>query len=71
MAVLNVDNDPERIPVESRMHLLRLALEAVQHGLAEADIHGLDFFGRIELLALALNDAEEHYRGQLPALREN
>jgi hypothetical protein len=62
---MDVDNDPARIPVESRMHLLRLALEAVQRGLAESDINGLDFVGRLELLDLALDDAEHHYRAAL------
>ena len=49
------------------MHLLRLALEAaVTSGLAEADTRGRDFFGRMELVEIALDDAHDYYAGQLP-----
>jgi hypothetical protein len=67
---MDVDNDPQRIPVETRMHLLRVALDAMERGTADAGIVGLDYFGRLELLELALDDAHQHIAAQLPS-REN
>lgn len=67
----DVDNDPERIPVETRLHLLQFALVALQRGLVDSGIDGLDYFGRIELLELALDDAHQHITAQLPPERPN
>jgi hypothetical protein len=70
-ATIDVENEPERIPVDRRIHLLRLALDAVQRGLDESGIEGLDYFGRLGLLELALDDAHQHMTAQLPPERTN
>ena len=67
----DVDNDPQRIPVETRLHCLKEAMVAFERALAEAGIVGLDYFGRFEAIEIALDDAHDTIDAQLPPLREN
>jgi hypothetical protein len=66
--MIDVDNDAERIPVETRLHCLKQAMVAFERALREAGVTGLDYFGRFEAIELALDDAHDKINADLPAL---
>jgi hypothetical protein len=68
---MDVDNDPARIPVETRLHCLKVAMFAFERAFAEAGVSGLDYFGRFEAIELALDDAHEKINVELPPMRDN
>jgi hypothetical protein len=59
--------DAATVPLEIRKHALRLALEAVDGYIRETG-YVLDFFGRLELLDLTLDELEAEYDADLPRL---
>jgi len=61
----NDPTDATTIPRDVRLSLLRAATDAVHVGL-HARGYELDYFGRLELLELALEDAHETITAQLP-----
>ena len=62
--------DAATVPPEIRRHALRLALEAVDAYLGETG-YALDFFGRLELLDLTLDELESEYDTDLPEPKPN
>ena len=69
--VIDVDNDPHRIPVHIRLRALKEALIAFDRVLVAEGIEGLDYFGRFEAIELALQDAQAIFDAQLPPVLEN
>ena len=66
----NDPTDATTIPRDVRLSLLRAATDAVNVGLQGRGL-ALDYFGRLELLELALDDAHETITVQLPPERSN
>lgn len=66
----NDPTDATTIPRDVRLSLLRVATDAVHIGLRARGLE-LDYFGRLELLELALDDAHETINAQLPPERSN
>jgi len=66
----NDPTDATTIPRDVRLSLLRAASDAVLVGLKARGLY-LDYFGRFELLELALDDAQETFDAQLPPERSN
>ena len=58
------------LPRDVRLSLLRAATDAIHVGLRARGLE-LDYFGRLELLELALEDGHETITAQLPPARSN
>ena len=67
---MNDPTDATTIPRDVRLALLRVATDAIHVGLRARDLE-LDYFGRLELLELALDDAHDTITAQLPPDRSN
>jgi hypothetical protein len=55
--MIDVDNDAERIAVETRLHCLKEAMVAFKRALGKAGVTGPDYLGLFEAIELALDDA--------------
>jgi hypothetical protein len=62
--------DASTVPVDARDRVLSRLVTELERALADERIH-LDYFGRLELLELALDDLEERFTEHLPPVREN
>jgi hypothetical protein len=67
---MNDPTDAAIVPPEIRKHALRLALEAVDAYLRETG-YALDFFGRLELIDLTLDELEAEYDMDVPEPKPN
>jgi hypothetical protein len=68
--VTNDPTDATTIPPDVRHRALMAALVGVANVIEEAG-HRLYLFGKLELLDLALDEAEDRFTDALPPLREN